>query len=274
MAAHKHTPPLGPSYVVEAERAMDYAVEHAGGADKVKAGIVYQQDDYGKDGLRGWKAAADRHGVSIVAEQTVSPGQKDMAAVVTGLKDAGANYVLLTTLPSATGPIVGTAAQLQFGPHWIGSTPAWIDRFFSPEVIPSAVFGNYVQMSGLPYLGEDVKGMDKIMAAWEAHGKDMGEPDSYIVMSYVQGLVQIEAARRAIEHGDITRAGYLKALASITAYDAGGLLQPINLSAQPYVPGELTRVLKPDFEKKSWETIAPYAKPGGDGSAEAPAPGE
>ena len=30
----------------------------AGGADKIKVGIVYQQDDYGQDGLDGWKKAA------------------------------------------------------------------------------------------------------------------------------------------------------------------------------------------------------------------------
>lgn len=40
MAANENTPPLGPSYVVEATRAMDWAVEKAGGADKVKAAIA------------------------------------------------------------------------------------------------------------------------------------------------------------------------------------------------------------------------------------------
>ena len=81
MAEHQQTPPLAPNYAFEAERAMDYLVESAGGADKIKAGIVYQKDDYGEDGLKGWKAAAARHGVKIVSEQTIAPGQKDMAAV-------------------------------------------------------------------------------------------------------------------------------------------------------------------------------------------------
>jgi hypothetical protein len=89
MAEFRQTPPLGPSYTLEAKRAMDWVIASAGDAKKVKAGIVYQQDDYGKDGLAGWKAAAEKHGVAIVSEQTVSPGQKDMAAVVTALKDRG-----------------------------------------------------------------------------------------------------------------------------------------------------------------------------------------
>lgn len=46
MAENKLTPPAGPAYIFEAMRGMDHAVRMAGGADKVKAGIVDQQDDW------------------------------------------------------------------------------------------------------------------------------------------------------------------------------------------------------------------------------------
>jgi ABC-type branched-subunit amino acid transport system substrate-binding protein len=262
MAEHQHTPPLGPSYTVEAERAVDFIVAQAGGTDGIKAAIVYQKDDYGADGLAGFKAAAARHGVEGVNEQTVAPGQKDMAAVITGLKDAGATHVLLTVLPSATGPILGTAAQMKYMPTWVGNTPAWIDAFFVPDVIPSAVFTNYYQMNGVPFWGEDVPGMDKFLEAWEAHGKDMGNQDFFVFASYVQALAQLEAANRAIEAGDITRAGYKAKVKSLASWSNDGMLQPIDLSGDPYVVGTSTRVLKPDFEKKSWTEAAPYAAPG------------
>ncbi len=262
MATHKYTPPLGPSYEVEARRAMNWVVSQAGNKDAIKAAIIYQQDDYGADGQKGWLDAAQRAGVTVVSEQTVAPGQKDFTAVITGLKDAGANYVLLTTLPSATGPLLGTAAQLGYAPTWIGNTPAWIDRFFDPEVIPSAVFGKYYQMNGLPFWGEPVPGMDAFEAAWTAHGGDMGDPDFYVLVSYIQGLAQVEVARRAIESGDITRAGYLSSLGTITNWNAGGMIQPLSLDKVPYTPGDRTRVLQPDFEKKSWTEVAPYAAPG------------
>jgi ABC-type branched-subunit amino acid transport system substrate-binding protein len=263
MAAHLHTPPLGPAYELEARRAVDWI---AATAPNAKLGIVYQKDDYGEDGLLGFTAGAKHHKLEIVSEQTVAPGQKDFAAVVTGLKDAGATHVMMTTLPSATGPILGTAAQLEYMPVWIGNTPAWIDKFFVPEVIPSVVFTNYHQMNGLPFWGEPVPGMDDFLKAWETHGTDMGDPDSYTVWSYIQGMVQIEAARRAIEAGDITRAGYMTSLRSIDGWDAGGMFQPLSLAGFPYVVGTKTRVLKPDFEKKSWTVVADYA------TAWAPAP--
>ncbi len=263
MAENAHTPPIGASYAIEARRAMDWVVETAGDAAEVKAGIVYQQDDYGGDGLAGWKAAAAHHGVTVVSEQTVAPGQKDFAAVVTALKDAGATHVLLTTLPSATGPILGTAAQLQYMPHWVGNTPAWIDSFFNPEVIPSVVFTNYSWVQGLPYWGESLPGMDAFTAAFEAHGKDQGPQNTYILMSYVQGVIQLEALNRAIEGGDATRAGFKAALQGMSGFDAGGLIQPVDLTAVPYTTGTRTRILKPDFDTGSWTVTADYAEPQG-----------
>lgn len=261
MANHKHTPPLGPSYQLEARRAVDWVLTTTPDATTLKLGIVYQQDDYGKDGLAGWKMAAESKGLALVSEQSVAPGQKDMAAVITSLKDAGATHVLLSVLPSATGPIVGTAAQLGYAPTWIGNTPAWIDRFFDPEVIPSAVFGNYVQINGLPFWGEPVPGMDSFLAAYEKHGKELANPDFYILVSYLQGLAQLEAAKRAIEGGDITRAGYLQALTSIDGWNAGGMMQPVSFTTFPYVTGTRTRVLRPDFEKRTWTVVADYADP-------------
>ena len=258
MGKHKHTPPLGPSYILEAQRAMDWAVSNQG-ADTLKAGIIYQQDDYGKDGHTGWMAAAEAHGVTVVSEQTVAPGQKDFTAVITSLKDAGADMVLLTTLPSATGPILGTAAQLGYQPTWIGNTPAWIDGFFNPEVIPSAVFAKYHQVNGLPFWGEDVPGMEAFTKAYETHGAELGNEDFYLLLSYIQGLVQVEAAKRAIEAGDITRAGYLSQLSTIDNWTAAGMIQPLSLKAFPYETGTATRVLKPDFEAKSWSVVGEYA---------------
>jgi ABC-type branched-subunit amino acid transport system substrate-binding protein len=261
MAGNKHTPPLGASYKVEAERAMEWAVEHAKGAANVKAGIIFQDDDYGRDALAGWKDQAGQLSVDVVAEQSVTPGQPDVTAAIKALKDGGANYVMLATLPSSTGPVLGTAAKLQYMPVWIGNTPAWVDAFFSHDKLPSAVFTNFYWVTGLPYWGEDVPGMDKFVKAFEAHGGDM-KADFYVLASYIQGLIQMEILKRAINNGDVSRAGIISAMQSITKWDAGGLIKPIDLSKMPYVTSTETHVLKPDFENKTWSEVAPYRTPG------------
>jgi ABC-type branched-subunit amino acid transport system substrate-binding protein len=259
MAQNAHTPPLGPSYAVEAMRAMDWAVEAAGGADKLKPGIIHQRDDYGEDGITGWRQAAAHHGVKIVSEQTVKPTDQDFTAVVKALKDAGANYVLLTVLPNHTPGILGTAAKMKYAPTWIGNTPAWVDVFFAK--LPPPLLANFHWVTGFAFWGEDVPGMKEFLAAWEAHGQGMGEPDFYILGSYVAGLVQLEALQRAIAADDVSRAGYRQALRSITDWDAGGMIQPVDLSKTPYVTSTRTRILKPDLAAKGWQPVADWAEP-------------
>jgi len=263
MAENAYTPPAGPAYALEARRAIDWIAAQAGDEkDDVKLGIVYQQDDYGADGLAGFKAQAQRHGLTAVVEETVTPGQKDFTAVISTLRERGATHVILTTLPSGTGPILGTAAQLGYTPVWIGLTPAWIDAFFSPEVIPSAVLGRFYWATSLPYWGEELPGMDAFMSAFDKHGADAPR-DFYVLLSYLQFQGGLAAAAAAIERGDITREGYLAGLQSLDSWDAGGLLQPLSYTSVPYVTGTLVRLLKPDFEGRTWQVVAPYAEPQG-----------
>ena len=261
MAEFEYTPPLGPPYIIEAMRAMDWAVEQAGGADKVKAGIIYDQTDYGKDGDEGWRKAADHHGVEIVAKRAIKPGQKDFTADITELKSAGATHVLLTILPWSTGIVLGTAAQMQYTAIWIGNTPSWIDAFFAHPKLPPPVFNGFHWVSGMPYWGESLPGMDKFVDAYKKYGKDLHRPDFYILLSYLQGRVTLEAVKRAIEAGDLTRAGFHKAMREIEGWTGGGIMQPISLTNMPYVTSLRTRISKPDFEKKAWSVAADYAEP-------------
>jgi ABC-type branched-subunit amino acid transport system substrate-binding protein len=261
MANFEYTPPIGPGYNLEARRAMDFAIKQAGGADKVKAAILYQGDDYGKDGLKGWKRAAADRGVTIVGERAIKRGQKDFTAEIIELNKAGANYVLLTVLPSATGPILGTAIKMKFMPNWIGNTPAWVDAFFAHPKLPPVVFSKFYWATGLPYWGEKVPGMDTFLKAYQQHGQSLHRPDFYLLAAYVQGLASIEAIKRAIEAGDITRVGYLNALKSMRNFNAGGMMQPADLSKFPYATGDRTRILKPDFAKKTWSVAGGYAAP-------------
>ena len=47
--------PVGTPYSIDIANALDYATE--GGAKKLSVGIIYQNDEYGTDGLRGFEAA-------------------------------------------------------------------------------------------------------------------------------------------------------------------------------------------------------------------------
>ena len=262
MAEFEFTPPVGPSYKNEIKRGLDWAIEQAGGADPLKLGLIYQQDDYGLDGLEALTEAARAKSIPIVSQQTYSAGQADYTAVVTALKNSGATHVFMTAVPSATGPILGIAAQLAYKPVWIGNSPSWIDRFFDPKVVPPAMFDNFHLVQSVAFWGEDVPFMKSFLAAYEKFGRELAPPDTYLLQGYASGLLQLEIVRRMIESGDWSRAGFLKALRAFKDYDPQGTLaEAPDYTRLPYMAGTKSRVLKPDFEKKSWKVVSGYAVP-------------
>ncbi|TVP65001.1 MAG: hypothetical protein EA340_13085 [Nitriliruptor sp.] len=260
LAVNEYTPPIGAPYKVEAEHAVAHAIEEAG--DDLAFGVIYQLDDYGGDGLAGAEDAADFHGIELVGAEGVAPGESDVTAPVQALQNAGATHILLAVLPSTTGPVLGTAAQLGYGPVFYGLTASWIDAFFNPEVLPPPVYANFRWATGLPLWGEDLPGMEAFLEAYEQFGADTYPPDFYILASYIQGLLSFEAFARAVENGDVTRSGYYEALRTIDDFDAFGLFpQPIDVSSFPYVALTDTRILAPGESLEDWTTLSDWATP-------------
>jgi ABC-type branched-subunit amino acid transport system substrate-binding protein len=259
LAVNEFTPPIGAPYSVEAHHAVEHALEEDAEA---QFGIVYQLDDYGEDGLQGMRDATEHHDADLVAEEGVAPGETDVTAAISALQSAGATHVMLSVLPSTSGPVLGTAAQLGFEPVWYGNTAAWIDAFFDPETLPPPVYQNFRWVTGLPLWGEDLPGMEAFIDAYESYGADSYNPDFYILASYAQGKLALEAFARALEQGDVTREGYHEALRTIEGYDADGLFpSPIDLDTFPYETVTDTRVLAPGESLDEWEVLADFATP-------------
>jgi ABC-type branched-subunit amino acid transport system substrate-binding protein len=260
LAVNEYTPPIGAPYMVEAHHAVQHALDDDPDA---QLGIVHQLDDYGEDGLNGFRDAAEYHDAEIVAEEGVAPGETDVTATISALQSAGATHVLLSVLPSTSGPVLGTAAQLGYEPIWYGNTPAWIDRFFDPETLPPPVYQNFRWVTGLAMWGdEELDGMEGFLDAYESYGADEHPPDFYILASYSQGKLALEAFSRALEQGDVTRDGYHEALRTIEGYDAEGLFpEAIDLETFPYATLTDTRVLSPGEDLESWEVLEDYRTP-------------
>lgn len=270
LAESEFTPPIGPSYAVETLRALDWMAQQAGGAAKVKLGLVYQDDDYGAEGRAAVRAGASALSLALVAEQAYTPGEADYSGVVAALRDAGATHVMLTTVPSATAPILALAHQAGYKPLWVGNSPAWLDRFFDDKVVPPEIFDTFRWVTATAYWGENLPFMRGFLAAYAQFASESVPRDHYILTGYSAGLVGLTALSRAIEAGEVTRAGFLRALRGLKDYDTHGTVpRPLDYTQLPYRVGTLTRVLRPDFARASWSVVGGYKAP----SVNPPPPG-
>lgn len=115
----KHLFAVYPLYSIEAKALVRYAVMTLG---KKKVAIIYQNDDYGKDGVRGAEEELSRHGLQLVAQVPVNPADGDLKPHIMNLKKSGADAVLLWTTVKHAVMTVGTAKAMQFAPQFLSTS--------------------------------------------------------------------------------------------------------------------------------------------------------
>jgi branched-chain amino acid transport system substrate-binding protein len=122
---HWITPPekylfaVYPLYYIEAKALCSYAVKTLG---KKKIAIAYQNDDYGKNGVKGAKEELSKLGLKLAAEIPVEIKDTDMKAHVMKLRQSKADAVLLWVAPGHAVRIIGTAAAMKFAPQWLSTS--------------------------------------------------------------------------------------------------------------------------------------------------------
>ena len=200
-----------------------------------KAGVIYQDDDYGLDGVKGLEFAAKEFGFQIVARATYKTTDTAFAAPVTAMKAAGADYVFLASTPSFSGSILGTAAALSYAPQWIGLSPSWAGALVGTAEKPSPILDYlkkfyWVATDAQCAWGDTKAGCEGMKELIENHQKFGGDqpPDYYFVFGYTQARVVHQILEKAVEQGDLTREGVVKAFESLKTVNMGGLLNPIS----------------------------------------------
>jgi ABC-type branched-subunit amino acid transport system substrate-binding protein len=221
----------GTPYAVTVANALYYVTHtlHKGGA---KFGIVYNNTAYGKDGLKGYKAAQSAYHFKTVSEQTGTATETTFTSQATALKNSGAQYVVATVLPTEAAYLIGTAALLQYHPQWILQGPAWSEYLMTTNGTPS---GKPTPAEGAMQ-GAWVLGY---LAAWGTTKKSSGMklmlqathkyfptqiPDGYYEYGFGQAWIEGALLKKVIKSHHITRTEVLTAKKHLGTVSTGGLL--------------------------------------------------
>jgi ABC-type branched-subunit amino acid transport system substrate-binding protein len=242
--------PVGTPYSYDIANVLDYYTKK--GKDKPKIGIIYQNDEYGQDGLRGYKAAKEKLGFADGGRQTFKAGDTEFTAQIQKLKTAGAKAVVVVALPSSTGPIVGTAAALGFKPQWILQGPAFLEQLITkdgslnatPTPVAAALKGALVTSFSAAWGDPGASGMKELVAAHDKY--EPGQPPSiYFALAYAAAKVQAAILRKAIGDGDLSRQGILKAKQNLGEVDLGGVTPSVTYTPDggpPSTKSLITRI--------------------------------
>ncbi|GKQ53338.1 ABC transporter substrate-binding protein [Bradyrhizobium sp. Ce-3] len=220
-----------------------------------KIAVLYQNDDYGKDYLKGFKDGLGSKAASmIVAEDSYEVTEPTIDSHIVRLKASGADVFFNITTPKFAAQAIKKNAELDWHPlHFLNNVSSSIG-----SVIKPAGFAAAQDIISSQYLKDPTDPQwktDKAMIAWneflDKYYPDANRADASVMYAYIvsQGLVHVLKAC-----GDnLTRENIMKQAASIRDYEPGGLLPgvKVNTSATDFAPLSQLQLMR--FKGETWD---------------------
>ncbi len=240
--------PVGGPYQVQAINALDYYINEADGEGKNICTFI-QDDAYGEAGQAGVDYAAENLGFEVADTQKFKVGDKDMTGQVQRLQRSKCDAVFLVATPTDAGTIWGTAAKLGFAPRWIGQSPSWIDELGASPLAEYLQQTTWIVAEGTEWGDESVPGSADLVSRVEEFKPDQ-DPDYYFSFGYLQGVAMTALLEKAVELGDLSREGVMKASEEMGTVSFDGLSGDYQYGpAEERNPSRMSTIYEVDPEK-------------------------
>jgi len=241
-----------PNYQSESQIYAKYILKNKPDA---KIAVLYQNDDYGKDYLKGFKDGLGAKAASmIIVEESYEVSQPTIDSNIVKLKSLNADVFFNVTTPKFAAQAIKKMNEIGWKTlHFLNNVSSSIGSVMKP-----AGFENGQDIISSNYLKDPTDAQwkdDAGMKAWnefldkyypEANRADLSVMYAYTV---AQGLVHVLKAS-----GDnLTRENVMKQAASIKDLELGGLLPgvKVNTSATDFAPISQLQLMK--FKGETWE---------------------
>ena len=240
-----------PSYQDEAHIYAKYIIREKPNA---KVAVFYQNDDFGKDYLKGLKHAFGDKAAMIVAEESYETSEPTIDDHIVKLKAAGADTFISIATPKFAAQAIKKAAEIAWTPlQIVANVSASVGGVMQP-----AGFENSQGILSAAYLkdGADPQwnnepGMQKFLAFLKQDYPEGNRLDGATAFGY--GAAQTMMKVLDMCGDDLTRANVMKQAASLKDFTADTLLPgiTINTSATDFAPIKQLRLMR--FKGDKWE---------------------
>jgi len=207
---------------------VDYILNNDSNA---KIGLIYQDDDYGANVLKGTAEAENRNGVSIQKE-SYQRGATDFAGQVGNLIKGGANHVIIAGVVKEPIIVMKTAAAMGFSPQFYGTSPTMDHRV----ALAAGPAGEGFISANFAYLwnsdASEAVHYRKLCAKYEVPEAYMG---MYHFYGYVTAKVLVEGIERAGKN--LTRKRLIKGMEKLKKWDSGAF-PPITYNSNDHAGTE------------------------------------
>jgi ABC-type branched-subunit amino acid transport system substrate-binding protein len=208
----------GTPYQFMAINGLAYYRDQPGNEGKTICSLVLATG-YGQAAQEGLEFAARELGFDLPVKARFRQDDQDFVAPITQLRNARCEGILFASLPGVTGKILGAAAQLGYEPRWIAQGPSFHQSLIDTPMKDYYTRNLWIVADGPQWGDTTVAGMRALLAAVARYTSDQ-QPDLYYLGGYVAGRTAHALLEKAVELGDLSRAGILRALEQVTVrYD-------------------------------------------------------
>ena len=241
-----------PNYQAESHIYATYVVENHGGG---KIGILYQNDDYGKDYVKGLKdGLGSKSKASIVAEAPYETTDPTVDSQVINLKSSGADIFFNVSTPKFAAQAIRKVAELGWKPlHILNGVSASIATVLKPAGFENAkgiMTTVYIKDVTDPAL-EDDEGYKNWVAFMNKYFPDGDKTDAGNAVGYSVAQTLVQALKQCGD--DLTRENVMKQAANLRDFTVPMLLPGITINTGPTDFAPIKQMQMARFDGERWQ---------------------
>ena len=240
-----------PSYASEARIYAKYIIKEK---PEAKIAVLYQNDDFGKDYLRGLKDGLGPKASMIVLEDAYDTSEPAIDEHIVKLKASGADVFISITTPKFAAQAIKKAAEINWHPmQIISNVSTSVGSVIEPagfEVSQGILSATYVKDASDPQWNAD-DGMKKFYDFLAQYDPKANKLDAATVFGY--GAAQTLVRVLQMCGDDLTRENVMRQAASLKNFAPDTLLPGIEINTSPDNFAPIAQLQMMRFKGKSWE---------------------
>jgi branched-chain amino acid transport system substrate-binding protein len=243
-----------PPYQAEAHIYAKYLLEHHPNG---KIGILYQNDDYGKDYVKGLKDGLNGK-MQIVAELPYETADPTVDSQIISLKASGADIFFNVATPKFAAQAIKKAGEVGWKPvHLLNNVSQSVGSVLKPAGFDNAtgILSSYYLKDPTDPQYKDDPAIKEWAAFMDKYFPDGDKTSSFTVYGYAVGETLVHVLKQCGD--DLTRENVMKQAASIQNFTFGLLLpgMAVNTSPNDYFP--LKQMQMERFNGERYEPFGP-----------------